>query len=120
LALLILPGAALAQAVEDPIEAQRAELRAVVRPACPTPGAGEEIVVCGRRDDRRYRIAPQFVPGSTPARDRAGGEQHAAMAANSQRCTPVGRDQQCAGGLDVIGIGFTIARAVGQALTRGD
>lgn len=120
LALLALPEAALAQAIEDPVEAQRAELRAVIRPECPPRGPDAEIVVCGRRDDQRYRLPPQIVPGSVPARDRTGGEQRAAMAANDQRCTPIGRDQQCAGGLDVIGIGFTVARAIGQALSRGD
>jgi hypothetical protein len=120
LALLALPGAARAQAADDPIEAQRAELRAVIRPECPPPGADEEIVVCGRRDDQRFRIPPQIVPGSAPAGTRAGGEQRAAMAANDQRCSTVGRDQQCSGGLDVIGIGFTIARAIGQALARRD
>lgn len=120
LALLAMPEPAFSQAVDDPVEAQRAELRAVIRPECPPPGADGDIVVCGRRDDQRFRIPPQIVPGSAPAGTRAGGEQRAAMAANDQRCTPVGRDQQCNGGLDVIGIGFTIARAIGQALARRD
>jgi hypothetical protein len=121
LILLAVPGPGLAQAIDDPVEAQRAELRAVIRPVCPRGGAEEEIVVCGRRDDSdRYRLAPQIVPVSTPAGARAGGEQRAAMAANDQRCSTVGRDQQCSGGLDVIGIGFTIARAVAQAIARGD
>ena len=120
LGLLALPDGALAQAIEDPVEAQRAEVRAIVRPECPRGGPDDEIVVCGRRDDQRYRVPTQFVPGSIPAGARAGGEQRAAMAANDQRCSPVGRDQQCNGGLDVIGIGFTIARAIGQALARRD
>jgi len=104
----------------DPITAQQAELRALLRPQCPAPGEDEEIVVCGRRNDDRHRLPPQIVAGSVPAGARAGGEQRAAMAANDQRCTPIGRDQQCNGGLNVIGIGVTIARAIGQAIANRD
>ena len=104
----------------DLVAAQQAELRTIIRPQCPPPGAEEEIVVCGRRDDDRYRLPPQLVPGSVPAGARAGGEQRAAMAVNNQSCSPVGRDQQCTGGLNVIGIGLTIARAIGQAIANRD
>ena len=104
----------------DPVAAQQAELRTILRPQCPPPGEEEEIVVCGRRDDDRYRLPPQLIPGSTPAGARAGGEQRAAMAVNDQRCSPVGRDQQCNGGLNVIGIAATIARAIGQAIANRD
>lgn len=104
----------------DPVAAQQAELRAVLRPRCLAPGEDEEIVVCGQRDDDRYRVPPPLVPGVRPAGARAGGEQRAAMAANDQSCTPIGRDQQCNGGLNVIGIGLTIARAIGQAIANRD
>ena len=114
------PAAALAQSVDTLVTAQQDGIRGVVRPHCERGPDPEEIVVCGTRDDERYRVPPQLVPGSIPAGARAGGEQRAALAGNDQRCTPVGRDQQCNGGLDVIGIGFTIARAIVQAIARRD
>jgi hypothetical protein len=114
------PAPALAQSVDALVTTQRDSIRGVVRPRCERGPDPEEIVVCGTRDDERYRVPVQVVPGSIPARDRAGGEQLAAMAGNDQRCTPVGRDQQCNGGLDVIGIGFTIARAIVQAIANRD
>lgn len=67
------------------IEAQRDQVRGVVRPGCRPSDDPEDIVVCGRRDDRGPQgplpalpYAPE--PGSIPAADRAGGEQRAAMA----------------------------------------
>ena len=123
-AVLLIAGAPAAAlpppSAEALLAAQQDRLRAVIRPACPRDAGGEEIVVCGRRDDQRYRVPPQIVPGSVPAGARAGGEQLAAMGANDQRCAPIGRDQRCNGGLNVIGIGLTIARAVAQALANRD
>ena len=88
---------------------------------CPPAADDEEIIVCGSRaeDNDRHRLplAAQPQPG---AADRAGGEQRAALAIDSSRCTTVGRDQSCGGGLDVIGIGFAVARAVAQALANRD
>lgn len=47
-------------AAEAAIEAQRAEVRAIVARPCPAGGDEEEIVVCGRRDDEpgvsEYRL----------------------------------------------------------------
>ena len=118
--LAAVPAPARAQSVDALVATQRDSVSGVVRPRCERGPDPEEIVVCGTRDDERYRVPAQLVPGSIPARDRAGGEQLAALAANDQRCTPIGRDQQCNGGLDVIGIGFTIARAIVQAIARRD
>ena len=120
--LSAMPVAAQSSLVEQRIEAQRSAVREALRLECPPAGeAGEEeIVVCGRRDEgRRFRVEPIVTPSPRGA-DRAGGEQRAALAVDSSRCTPVGRDQQCTSGLDVIGIGFAVARAVGQALANRD
>ena len=51
---------------------------------------------------------------------RAGDAQLYAMEANNQRCSPVGRDQVCGGGLDVIGIGLAIMRGIAQAVANRD
>ncbi len=60
---------------------------------------------------------PDLGPGT---RGRAGDAQLSAMEANSQRCSPVGRDQMCGGGLDIFGIGFAILRGIRQALANRD
>ena len=97
-------------------------------PACATssrpnvpPGQLEEVVVCGRRPGyQRWRVpfrGPDVSPGT---RARAGDAQLYAMDAGGTRCSAVGRDQQCGGGLDIIGIGFAIVRGVAQALANRD
>ena len=122
---LALPASALAQAVEPPdpaalIEAQRRELLGTIRPACPAAGSNDDIVVCGRRDEDRYRVPLAIVPSGAPAGAGAGGEQRAALGIDSSRCATVGRDQQCTGGLNMVGIGMALVRAVGQALANRD
>ena len=116
------PGAATAQAVtaEEAIAQQQAQVRGVVERRCPAGAGGEDIVVCGRPERvQRYRV-PLPAPETAGIHARAGGEQLAAMDGGDDRCSTVGRDQQCGGGLDMIGIGFTIARAVVQALANRD
>ena len=85
LAALAWTGAGQAQS-PDPqalIEAQRAQVRGMIRPRCNVDP--DEITVCGRRDDRGPRgplpaipYAPE--PGAIRAGARAGGEQREAMA----------------------------------------
>ena len=93
-------------------------IRTEVRRGCPPAGSDGEIVVCGERDDDRYRVAP------SPTRDashRAGGEQMGALADGTpSRCTTVGPNQQCTKGIDMIGLIFGIVRAVAQARANRD
>lgn len=119
-AIWSLPVSAQSNVVEARIAAQRSALREAMRLDCPPTGDEAEIVVCGRRDeDRRFRVEPA-LSASPRGADRAGGEQRAALAIDSSRCTAVGRDQQCTAGVDVIGIGIAVARAIGRALADGD
>lgn len=119
-ALISAPAAAQPATIEQLIERQRADVETALRPACDRAGDEEEIVVCGtREDDSRYRVPLLVPPGASPGRS-AGGEQRAALAIDTSPCTTVGRDQRCNAGLDVIGIGFMIARAVAQALANRD
>ena len=115
------PAAAQTDSVEGAIAAQRSTLRQALRVECPPAEDEEEIVVCGSREgeNRRHRVPLPTVstPGSA---DRAGGEQRAAMAIDTSPCTTVGPNQRCTSGLDMIGIGFAVARAVTQALTNRD
>jgi hypothetical protein len=122
--LLLLAAATAAPAQPaDPeglIAAQRDALRQAMRLDCPPAGADEEIIVCGSRDADRAQRLPLPVEREPRAADQAAGEQRAALAIDTSRCTPVGRAQQCTSGLDMIGIGFAIARAVAQALADRD
>jgi hypothetical protein len=113
--------AAPACAQPDPVALQQDIVRTAVADDCGGTSE-EEIVVCGRRREeeqaRRYRVPPTS-PYSGPA-ESAGGEQRYAMAANDQRCTPVGRAQQCSGGLDVLAIAFGAVRIVRALRARRD
>ena len=95
-----------------------AELQLELRD-CPV-AADDEIVVCGdRREDARHRL-PLPLEREPGAADRAGGEQMAALNAGTGRCSTTGPHVQCAGGLDLIGIAFQIARALLQARANRD
>jgi hypothetical protein len=106
---------------EEAIAMNRARVHAILDTECPAGQLDDEVVVCGKRPGyQRYRVpmaAADFSPG---ARQRAGDAQLSAMAANDQGCSPVGRDNGCGGGIDLIGIGFAIVRGIAQALANRD
>jgi hypothetical protein len=107
-----LPGAAMAQAdaADLAIDAQRRMVREMVSDRCPPRANPDDILVCGRRSAiEAYRL-PLPVAQHPGLRERAGGEQLAAMEAGGSRCSTVGRDQLCGGGLDVLAIAFTAVR----------
>ena len=120
--LLALPLPAMGQtlAPEPVIEAQRAQLREAIRIDCPPALDEEEIVVCGSRGEERHRLPLPLGPDPGRPGNRAGGEQRSALAIDTSPCTTVGPNPRCTQGLDVIGIAFTVARAVAQALINRD
>ena len=104
------------------VDAQQAQVRGMIRPGCRPSADPEDIVVCGRRDDRGPQgplpalpFAPE--PGTIPAADRAGGEQRAAMA-NAQCIRLCPQPVQ----IDIIRIGTGAVSgavtAIGQAVER--
>ena len=106
---------------DEAIAMDRARLRNMVGTACPQGLLDDEVVVCGRREGlQRYRVPAADPVAGAALRGRAGDAQLYAMEANNQRCSPVGRDQMCSGGLDVIGIGVTLIRGIAQALANRD
>ena len=124
LAAAAAPAAAAAQSAmppttaEEAIAAGQAILRQTVRPGCAE--GGEEIVVCGRRDeDERHRL-PLRVEPAPRAADSAGGEQMAAVRVDTSRCTTVGQNPQCGGGLPVIPIALWVLQNVAKAVKGGD
>ena len=119
--VLVSLSAAPAAAQPDPVEMQREIVRSVVSTDCGA-AAGDEILVCGRREAeeqaRRFRVEPSAAYAGRP--ERSGGAQREAMAGNDQRCTPIGRAQRCNGGLDVLGIAFGAVRIVRALRARRD
>lgn len=101
-------GAAQLPSVEDTI-------RDLVQRECPR--GADEITVCGRRErPERYRLP--FAAAPAPSRhDQAGGEQREALAIDTNRCTTVGRDQNC-GHVDFLGMGIRIVREIVEGLER--
>ncbi|HEX8363886.1 MAG TPA: hypothetical protein VF603_01220 [Allosphingosinicella sp.] len=69
---------------------------------------GDEIVVCGGRDAARAEARSPYRLPLPVERDaeRAGAGQDRALGAGSDRCSAVGRAQQCNQGLRVIGRRF--------------
>jgi hypothetical protein len=105
---------------DEAVAMSRRQVSDMVAQVCPPGATDSDVVVCGRRAGiSPYRL-PLPVPPTPGTEERAGGEQLAAMDAGSTRCSAVGRDQQCGGGLDIIGIGFAIARGIAQALINRD
>ncbi len=114
--------AAVAAAPEgEPVDRQRDLLRSLLNSGCPATAAADEIVVCGRRGDEeqeRYRVPADLRIAAPP--DRPAGAQLSAMDIDASRCTTVGPHQQCTRGLDMIGIGITLARAVAALIASDD
>jgi hypothetical protein len=124
IAILLLAAAAPASATaapataEEAISAVEALVRQTVRPGCAK--GDEEIVVCGRRDeDERHRL-PLRVEPAPRAADSAGGEQMAAVRVDTSRCTAVGQNPQCSGGLPVIPIALWLLQSVVKAVDGED
>jgi hypothetical protein len=105
---------------DEAVAMGRRQVSEMVAQACPSGTTDSDVVVCGRRAGvSRYRLPLPVAP--TPGTgERAGGEQLAAMEAGGTRCSAVGRDQQCGGGLDIFGIGFAVVRGIAQALANRD
>ena len=123
-ALLTIALAAPAAAAQ-PVTAEEAMIRyrEFIEPVaivdCPRPSTPDEIVVCGRpeaRDPNRLPFDPEPVPG-----ERIRGEPMAAVAAmgSLERCSTVGPNQNCGGGLPVIPIVITAAK-IAKHLIKGD
>lgn len=105
---------------DEAIAMTQARTRNVIETECP-PGQLEEVVVCGRRSGlQRWRVPIRGPDTSPGTRERAADAQLSAMDAGGTRCSAVGRDQQCGGGLNVIGIGVAIVRGITQALANRD
>jgi hypothetical protein len=97
---------------------QRSSLRSSLGLDCDRGGG--DIVVCGRPgpDPNRLPLPVQPEPGA-----RVAGEASLpgdSLALTRQRCTTVGPDQQCSGGLPILGIAIWIVQAAIKAARDED
>jgi hypothetical protein len=97
---------------------QQASLRAGLGLDCDR--AGGEIVVCGRTgpDPNRLPLPVEPEPGARHSGEPADPAD--ALALTRQRCTTVGPDQQCGGGLPVLGIALWIVQTAVKAAKHED
>jgi hypothetical protein len=93
---------------DDALARQQAALRSTLGLDCDRSGG--DIVVCGRQgpDPNRLPLPVPPVPGARQAGEPpAPGE---ALALGAEKCTTVGPNQQCGGGLPIIPIAIWLVR----------
>jgi len=101
---------------DDALARQQSSLRSSLGLDCDRTSG--EIVVCGRTgpDPNRLPLPVQPEPGA-----RRGGEPvdpTETLALSAEKCTTVGRDQQCSGGLPILGIALYIVQTVVKAALK--
>jgi hypothetical protein len=103
---------------EEALARQQSSLRSGLGLDCDRDSA--EIVVCGRQgpDPNRLPLPVPSEPGARIAGETALPTE--AMALNDQKCTTVGRNPRCSGGLPILGIALLIAQTVVKAALKED
>lgn len=110
--------AAAPLSAEAALARQQSSLRAGIGLGCDR-GAGE-IVVCGRQGPDPDRL-PLPVPPEPGAR-RSGEpvDPGATLALSAEKCTTVGPNQQCSGGIPILGIALMIVQTVVKEALKED
>jgi hypothetical protein len=117
LALLAFSSPASAAAPQTAEQAMKKNYRLTFKPPEPRDCArqpGEETAVCAKRDLPDQRLAPALEP---EAGERIAGEPPSALS-GSQRCSNVGPNQDCGGGVPLLGDGAVPAQIGGGAADR--
>jgi hypothetical protein len=101
---------------EEALARQQSSLRSGLGLACDR-GAGE-IVVCGRQgpDPNRLPLPVEPEPGARNAGEPVDPSE--TLALSDQKCTTVGRNPHCSGGLPILGIALFIVQTVVKAAVR--
>ena len=97
-------------AAEQALARQQQSLRTSLGLDCDRGRSAEDIVVCGRQgpDPNRLPLPVQPEPGA-----RNAGEPPVpadALALSAEKCTTVGPNQQCSGGLPILPIALWLAK----------
>jgi hypothetical protein len=103
---------------EEALARQQSSLRSGLGLDCDRDSA--EIVVCGRQGPDPNRL-PLPVPPEPGAR-RSGEpvDPRETLALSDQKCTTVGRNPRCSGGLPILGIALMIVQTVAEAALKED
>ena len=125
-AVLLLTALAAPAGAAEPLTAESAlaNYRQMIVPVdevdCPRSSGPDEIIVCGRPGEAdRYRlpVPVQRLPGEIVHGEAVSP---VAVASTRERCSTVGPNQQCGGGLPILGIAMTIARVALEAVRSDD
>ena len=119
--LIAAPLAAAAPATADEALArQQASLRAGLALDCDRERGGGDIIVCGRQGPDRNRL-PLPVPPEPGARHSGEPpDPGETLALSAEKCTTVGPNQQCGGGLPVIPIALWLVETAVKAAKSDD
>ena len=98
---------------EEALARQQASLRSSLGLGCEREAG--EIVVCGRPgpDPNRLPLPVEPEPGARIAGEPSDPKE--SLALTNRKCTTVGPNQQCSGGLPILGIALALARAAAKA-----
>jgi hypothetical protein len=102
---------------EEALARQQSSLRSGLALGCDRDSG--EIVICGRQgpDPNRLPLPVEPEPGARIAGEPS--DPKASLALTNQKCTTVGPNQQCSGGLPILGIAlFLVQTAVKAAMEK--
>jgi hypothetical protein len=101
---------------EEALARQQSSLRSGLGLGCDRDSA--EIVVCARQgpDPNRLPLPVPPEPGARTAGEPVDPSDTLALSA--QKCTTVGPNQQCSGGLPILGIALYIVQTVVKAALK--
>ncbi|MEO7178548.1 MAG: hypothetical protein ABIW83_06875 [Allosphingosinicella sp.] len=99
---------------DEALARQRSSLRAGLGLGCDRDAG--EIVVCGRQgpDPNRLPLPVQPEAGARNAGEPA--DPGDALALSNQKCTTVGRDQHCSGGLPILPMAIWLVQTAVKAI----
>lgn len=105
---------AAAQTSNDPMTKYRSMTGVTASASCSSKGAPDDLVVCGRRDDGRYRLGA--IDGDDVGPHDAVRDTRADMLREGSNCSGSGvgahGNAGCGGGLNVLAIGAAAVKAV--------
>ncbi|HEX8063921.1 MAG TPA: hypothetical protein VF535_11975 [Allosphingosinicella sp.] len=103
---------------DEALARQQASLRSGLGLDCDRGSA--EIVICGRQGPDPNRLPLPVAPEPGARNSGEPADPSAALALSAEKCTTVGRNQQCSGGLPILGIAIWLARTAVKAVKAAE